>query len=271
VSSSTNNSLTIFARLTQELTNAQMSINFCSAQKDGWISETELANGEIPAQIFGDVTVSGDATAGSVLEYPSTVSNPVTNNITSGQPLVGAISTSVGPKVATLNRGTVVVAPSTDTVINTPVGQIKVGAKSLALVMAFANGLAVYDLDDVRKGAVEVIAGGQSITMSPGQHIFVTNNNARTFEDVNPAQMIGYRGITSRDLNGGLKVFSAEFCVPHACHAVKPLKHLLQSNHPHDKKVAAHLLKTTAVTMQLRGRNGEYQQVFRPRKTAWAQ
>lgn len=266
-----NSSLTNFATLAAKLSNAQTTINFSSAQKDGWISETELASGEIPAQIFGDVTVSGDATAGADLEYPTTVSPAQLNHIGNGQPLVGAVSSSVGPKVATLNRGTLVVAPSTDAVINTPVGQIKIGAKSLALVMAFANGLAVYDLDDVRKGAVEVVAGGKSITMSPGQHIFVTNSNVRGFEDVNPAQMIGYRGITSRDLNNGLKVFSAEFCVPHACHAVKPLKHLLQSNHPQDKKVAAHFLKTTAVTMQLRGHGGEFQQVFRPRKTAWAQ
>lgn len=267
-----NSTLTNFATVATELTNAQSAINFCSNQKDGWISETELSNGDIPAQIFGDVTVSGDASAGAELEYPTSSAPSTVQKAAAGQPLVGTVTTVVGvPKTATLHRGTVMAAPSTDAVINTPLGQIKVGAKSLALVMAFANGLAVYDLDDTRKGAVEVIAGGKSITMSPGQHIFVTNSNVRGFEDVNPAQMIGYRGITSQDLNNGLKVFSAEFSVPHACNAVKPLKQLLQSNHPHDKKIANHLIKTTAVTMQLRGRNGEYQQVFRPRKTAWAQ
>ncbi len=270
--STANSSLTNFATLAAELSNAQTAMNFCSNQKEGWISDTELSNGDIPAQIFGDVTVSGDASAGAELEYPTSSAPSTVQKSAAGQPLVGAVTTTVGaPKIATLHRGTVMAAPSTDAVINTPMGQIKVGAKSLALVMAFANGLAVYDLDDTRKGAVEVIAGGKSMTLSPGQHIFVTNSNVRGFEDVNPAQMIGYRGITSQDLNNGFKVFSAEFSVPHACNAVKPLKQLLQSNHPHDKKVANHLIKTTAVTMQLRGRNGEYQQVFRPRKTAWAQ
>jgi len=38
---------------------------------------------------------------------------------------------------------------------------------------------------------------------------------------INPAQMIGYRGITSKNLGSGLKAFSAEFCVPHAINAVK--------------------------------------------------
>jgi predicted ATPase len=269
---SLNSTLANFATLAAELSNAQAAINFCSTQKEGWISETELSNGDIPAQIFGDVTVSGDASAGAELEYPTSIAPLTVQKLPAGQPLVGAVTTVVGvPRTATLHRGTVMAAPSTDAVINTPLGQIKVGAKSLALVMAFANGLAVYDLDDTRKGAVEVIAGGKSITLSPGQHIFVTNSNVRGFEDVNPAQMIGYRGITSQSLNNGLKVFSAEFSVPHACNAVKPLRQLLKSNHPHDRKVANHLIKTTAVTMQLRGRNGDYQQVFRPRKTAWAQ
>lgn len=270
---SSSNTLTNFATLTAALSGTQSAINFAPAQKDGWISDTELSNGQIPARVFGDVTVSGDDTAGAELEYPAAGEAPsAVQQATKGQPLVGSISANVGgPKVATLHRGTLVVAPSTDTVINTPVGQIKVGAKSLALVMAFADGMAVYDLDDVRKGAIEIVANGKSITLSPGQHVFVTSSNARGFEDVNPAQMIGYRGITSRDLNNGLKAFTAEFNVPHAVSAVKPLKHLLQSKHPQDKKVAEHLLKTTAVTMQLRGRGGDYQQVFRPRKTAWAQ
>lgn len=269
-SSSSTDSLTNFATIAAELNNANTSINFCSTQKDGWISETELANGDIPAKIFGDITVSGDAAARSELEYPAP---SVVTKLNLDQPLAGAVSTTVGVprKEASLNRGTILAVPSTDTLINTPVGQIKIGAKSLALVMAFANGLAVYDLDDVRKGAIEVVAGGQSITMSPGQHIFITRSNAQSFDEVNPAQMIGYRSITSRDLNYGLRLFSAEFSVPHTCHVVQPLKHLLQSKHPHDRKVANHLLKTTAVTMQLRGRNGDFQQVFRPRKTAWTQ
>jgi hypothetical protein len=135
--------------------------------------------------------------------------------------------------------------------------------------MAFSNGVAVYDIDDARKGSIEVSAAGKTIRLSPGQHVFVTNKSVRSFNEVNPAQLIGSRGITSQDLGEGLKAFSAEFCLPHAISAVQPLRNLINSKHPNSKKISAHMLKTAAVLMQLRANNGEFQQVFRPSRTAW--
>jgi hypothetical protein len=267
------NSLAGFSDISTALATVQNAINFTAQPREGWVSDTELVSGQIPAQVFGDVNVSGDEIAGAELEYPTSMPAPsAVSQESKGGPLVGGVSTNVGaPKEVTLRRGTIVVAPSSDTVVKTPVGQIKIGAKSLALVMAFADGLAVYDLDDVKKGAIEITAAGTSMTLSPGQHLFIARDSVKNFEDVNPAQMIGYRGITRRDIGSGFRVFSAEFAVPHAVHAVAPLKALMQSNHPQNKKVASHLLKTTAAIMQLRGNSGAYQQVFRPRKTAWMQ
>jgi len=232
----------------------QNALNLAALSQPGWISETELVNGEIPAALIhdGETEIVGDADARA--DFEGTVQ--LNSNRSTSRPQTS------------LRRGTAVFAPSVDTVIDTAVGQIKIGAKSLALVMAFADGVAVYDIDDVRKGAIEVTAGGNSIKLSPGQHVFITRSDADSFDQINPAQVIGYRGITSKNLGSGLKAFSAEFCVPHAIHAVKPLKSIVQSKHPQSKKVADHLLKTTAAIMQLRG-GAEFQQVFRPRKTAW--
>lgn len=202
----------------------------------GYISETELAGGEIPGTVYGAESEHASEAA----------------------------------KETVVSRGTVLFAPPSDTLVTTPVGKIRIGEKSVALVMAFSNGVAVYDLDDARKGSIEVSVAGRKLRLSPGQHVFITSESVRSFDEVNPAQMIGYRGITSQNLGSGLKAFSAEFCVPHAINAVRPLKALIQSKHPNSKKISNHMLKTAAVLMQLRGNNGEFQQVFRPSRTAWA-
>lgn len=62
----------------------------------------------------------------------------------------------------------------------------------------------------------------------------------------------------------------SEFSIPSALDSVKPLKALVQSNHPEAKKVAARMMKTTAVVMQLGGGAGEYQHYFKPRMSAMA-
>lgn len=221
-----------------------------SELQPGYISETELANGEIPGTVYGAEFGIQDAAAN--------VSNATSPPTSSG-----------AARETTVSRGTVLFAPPSDTLVTTPIGKIRIGEKSVALVMAFKNGVAVYDLDDARKGSISVSAAGKTITLSPGQHVFVTSESVRSFDEINPAQMIGYRGITSQSLGSGLKAFSAEFCVPHAINAVKPLKSLIQSKHPNSKKVSDHMLKTAAVIMQLRG-GAAYQQVFRPSRTAWA-
>ncbi|MBX3137687.1 hypothetical protein KF707_15800 [Candidatus Obscuribacterales bacterium] len=239
-----------YSNLVTALNNVDSAMSFASALQasamtvdsvqaglqPGYISETEFAGGEVPGTVYGAESDSQNTTA----------------------------------KETVVSRGTVLFAPPSDTLVTTPVGKIRIGEKSVALVMAFANGVAVYDLDDVRKGSIEVSVAGKSIRLSPGQHVFITSESVRSFDEVNPAQMIGYRGITSQNLGSGLKAFSAEFCVPHAINAVRPLKALIQSKHPNSKKISNHMLKTAAVLMQLRANNGEFQQVFRPSRTAWA-
>ncbi len=261
-------SLNGFANLDSSLATIETALSLAAPAKQGWLSDTELSSGEIPAAIVSDrqTGVTGDSSCATIATL---VTVPTSVKLSSGRTLSGSVQNHGTQPSTSLYRGSALFAPKVDTVIETAVGNIRIGANSLALVMAFANGLAVYDLDDVRKGSVEVTAAGHSIKLSPGQHLYITGDNVRSFADINPAQLIGYRGITSRKLNNGHTAFSAEFSVPHAIHAVKPLKELVRSNHPEAQKISRHLLKTTAAIMQLRG-NSEYQQMFRAAKTAYA-
>src|SRR5262249_31399908 len=149
---------------------------------------------------------------------------------TAGGPLSGAVAKNVGSgRLMTLKRGTVLFAPSVDTTITTPFGKIKIDARSLVLVMSFANGVAVYDLDDLHGGAVQITAARSTLSLTPGRHAVITSDSVKAFEEVNPAQLIGYRNITSHHLGAGIKAFAAEFSVPSAISAVQPLKQLMKS------------------------------------------
>ena len=74
--------------------------------------------------------------------------------------------------------------------------------------------------------------------------------------------------MNERQIGNGLKVYTSEYSVAHAMRTVLPLKHLVASGNPKAKKVADHLLKTTAIMLQLQG-GGGYQQLTRPASLAW--
>jgi len=57
----------------------------------------------------------------------------------------------------------------------------------------------------------------------------------------------------------GLQAFVSDFSVASAIKSVRPLKLLVLSNHPEARKLAEHLIKTTAVLLQLKP-DANYQQ-----------
>src|SRR5262249_22301926 len=152
-----------------------------------WISETELASGEIPASIRSDID----------LGIPS---DPVS-----------AIVERLNPHLpTTLNRGSVVFAPTVDRAIETPFGTIDIDAGSLVLVLSVADLVAVYDLDDRHRGAVSISVHGQRFTLHPGIGVVVTSQAIKSFDQINPAQHFGYRDVIAHEVDGGLRAFSCE-------------------------------------------------------------
>jgi hypothetical protein len=184
------------------------------------------------------------------------------------QPLTGMVSkTANDPKLLNLKRGSVVFAPSQKTLVSTPFGTVKIEAHSLVMVMAFCHGLAVYDLDDAHGKAVVVTAGNREFQLNPGRHVLIAHESKGSFADINPVQIIGFRDIREQNIGRGLKGYTAAFSLPHAMSAIIPIKQLVASEHAHARKVANHLLKTTAILKQLD--RSSYEQVFRPQVTAY--
>jgi hypothetical protein len=239
-------------------TQSRFSVDSALAEQEEnstrWISETELGNGQIPAALQSELKLG---ITGSTESIRSKFSSSLLSNSSESAKQV-------------LGKGSVLLAPTEDSTIQTAFGKIKVNAGALVLVLSTSNGTAVYDLDDRHRSSVTVIVGDDEIDLAPGASAMVTSSRVKSFEEVNPAQLFSYRNIRRSSAGAAHHVFTSEFNVPLAIQTVVPLKQILSSNHPNAKRLAAHLLKTTAANLQVRRSGAQFQQLARPSVTAWA-
>lgn len=165
------------------------------------------------------------------------------------------------------HQGNVLIVPQGDTVVETPQGNVNIAGKSVVLISVNDAGLAVFDFEDQHKGSVSVYANGHNVVLSPGRHVMITPHHTAEFAQINAIETIAHRNIAGAVRNE-FKSHVSEFSIPTALDSVTSLRAMVQSNHPQAKKIAARLMKTTAVVMQLGGGQGEYQHYFKPRMTA---
>jgi hypothetical protein len=92
-----------------------------------------------------------------------------------------------------LKEGPMLLAPDTNSSVETEFGSVQIAANSVALIIAFEGGLAVYDLHDNKKDSVVVASGSHRLALVPGRCALLTRRDVRCFEQVNPAQLVGYR------------------------------------------------------------------------------
>ncbi len=200
--------------------------------KKGWKSETELESGAIPG-----ILETGFTSASSF----------------------------------NLQRGSILAAPEKDRCIETQFGSVKVGAGSIALVLAFSDGIAVYNLHDQNSNSVSVTAGGKRIKVLPGESAVIAKDSIGSLAEINPADAISHRYVSSQSLENGLKAFSSQYSIPSAMSAILPLRELMQSNQPHARRTAKQLLKTTAVLMHLQSGGSQFCRHPKPQVTCMAE
>ena len=234
-----------------------------------WMSDTELVSGKIPAVLESDYDLGIQTNVSTVVELEDVEETSAPIARVSGTPLSGAVSRTVNAaRTMRLNRGAVVFAPASNTVVITPFGKVKIDARSIVLIIAFHNGLSVFNVDELHGRSVIVQAGHNEVAIGPGMHATVTSDAVKGLDEVNPAQLIGHHHIRACNLGAGLQSFVSEFSLAQAFSAVMPLQQLANSRHPQAAKIARHMFKTAAILMQMH--NVEYQRVLRPTLTAYA-
>jgi len=214
-----------------------------SSNDDSYISTSAPSSTIVDAKLCSDIELSGDSVTGS-------------------------LSKVAHSQCVTMDSGSVLFVPKTDTTVVTPKGSIKIAADSVAMVVVDQNHLSVYDVNDQHKRSVVIEAGGRSIPLSPGKHAVITHSGVQQFSEINPVEAVMHRGLAHHDLGNGHKAFTSEFSVPSAIQAIKPLAAIVQSQHREARKVRAGVLKTTAVIMQMTSNGPAYELHTKPRTVA---
>lgn len=211
-------------------------------------------------QLDGNVTITADPPPGmeaSQLPLPANAQ------------VLGAVPTAHALSSGLSQTSNGITSPTTFT-IETRFGTINMKAGSLVMLIAFENGIAIYNLDDTRRDAVNVQSTEHSFTLAPGQSVVITSSPASSFEQVNPAQLLGYRNIQAQVLPSGLRSFTSEFLVPSCVSAVGSLRKLTQSKHPEARRITAHMYKTSAASLMLHPGRTPFRQMIKPAQVAYA-
>ncbi len=248
------------------------SANFGGASQAALTNAAVAAvTAEMPGSITG-VTASdlSDATVqnGIGMSYAETSRSASTSNTTTvdlTRKLTGEVSNTVHSK--TLNHGPLLLLPEQNTVVDTPFGSVSVAAGSVALIVSSGTGIAVYNLHDAHSNAVVLSSGGDTVTVSPGRTALLAGPTSGTFEQVNPAPIVGYRRVTSKELDGRGRLYQAEFEIMSMVQGQPAIRQLMHSDNAKTRKTMDHLIKTAVILWQL-SQSGEQYKMYVPAKVA---
>lgn len=202
--------------------------------------------------------------AGSASRSVGSQENVPTASIKEGIPLTGEVSNASHQR---LDSGALMLSPEQNTVVETPFGSVSVAAKSLALIISHPSGLSVYDMHDGRLNAVVMNDGISTFALSPGRCTVFAKSSINSFEEVNPAQFVGYRQLASRTLSSGIKLYEAEFDIMSMMRGLPPaaLKTLRALD---NAKTTENVLKTAVIVTQLHQSNEPFKLYLAPELTA---
>ncbi len=243
-------------------TSAQTGL-FAQNTASSSISQLPINNWSLPTTMgINSNVLSGDSDAAAAISDSDVLSvgggKLSLNGASSGtKVLTGGVSTINGC-VKTLDKGVTLLAPKTQTVLNTNVGSVSIAPGAVVMVMAFDGGMAVYNLHDTKGGAVRVMVAGGAVKLAPGQNIVMTNKQVRSFEEVNPVQAVAYRSMQAKQWAGGVRGFQSEFDIRTMLFNVKGLKDMITAQDNDTRKAIGAVLKTSAILSQLGGEQYQY-------------
>lgn len=157
-----------------------------------------------------------------------------------------------------LMSGNIVLAPAEDVAVGVGDGVAHIARGSTVFIAKSSRGTAIHNLQDSRRGAVQIVTGKKVYTLLPGQALVLTRETGSDFAAANPAFGIAYRSVADRGTDDGVKAFSASFSIASALTKVRPLAELVASEEPAKKAAARKLLKNAVLLTELTGAAGPY-------------
>jgi hypothetical protein len=96
------------------------------------------------------------------------------------------------------------------------------------------------------------------LTLAPGRQVVLTRRLDDRFEDVNPGKSIGFRKNKDVLLGEGIKAHVSEFSISSAATMVKPIRKLLASERPQDRKLVNRMLTNAVILSEMTAAVGPY-------------
>src|SRR5207253_2146332 len=125
---------------------------------------------------------------------------------------------------ANFDSETSLINPERDTILRTPLAELHIKKKTLALLEREPNGLRVTCLT----GRVDVVAGGKLIALNLGEEIVVSNHEL-TMDEQTKADGVGRRRFRNHALGAGLH---AAICDVSLISLLRESEHLGAVRHP---------------------------------------
>ena len=140
-----------------------------------------------------------------------------------------------------------VVYESQEKTIATDYGELSCAPDSVVYCVQTAKSLAVYVLDEQKKGDVKISLAGKTLKIMPAQELVLTRQSKSEFKDVNPKTHILFRSARAEGVIGDVGVYRAEFMIERAVQQIGGLRKLSESSDPEQQKVLRRILKNAAI------------------------
>lgn len=177
----------------------------------------------------------------------------------SNSPSTKSPATGVKSDFFNLPRGVALFNAKKPIVVGTQEGNVHIDKGSLAFVVETGHDVAVYNLHDKHSGGLNVVVGNRLVTIPPGKQLVLTRKPGANFKEVNPGARIAYRNSKEMKLTEDVTGFISDFSIPSAIANIPPLKKMLTSNIPEERRVAQQLLKNSVILADIFGSLGPYQ------------
>lgn len=142
--------------------------------------------------------------------------------------------------------------------IKTSLCRISCNPGTLVFFIDTGSSVAVYDCHSTRSGDVTVTTRDHEMRTLPGEEILVTSQEKLSFEKVNPGKGISIRDPKLAMDKNGLRIFTADFSIPSAMIAIKPLKAMLHSKDDYQRQLAEKVLKDAVIRSQVSAAKGPF-------------
>ncbi|MDX2107000.1 MAG: hypothetical protein SFY67_11410 [Candidatus Melainabacteria bacterium] len=150
-----------------------------------------------------------------------------------------------------IDKGNVVFAPNQDIVVGTHEGNVHIPKGAVVLIMETGADVAIANLHQNNTNDVKIVSGGKLVSLCPGRALLLSRVDTDDFNDVaHPFQTIGFRKPDVKKLNDSITAFKMEFSIPSAMSKVQPIRQMMKSKDPQDKRIVKNLLMNSIMLQE---------------------